>query len=69
LAHSQDARRWLEAFSGAVSLGDASIYVTTTGFRGGAKPGNSLCLDLAAEYSVTCNWVLAIDGIYRTTGI
>ena len=57
-----------DAFSGTVSLKDASIYGTTTGFRGSAKPGSSLSFDLAAEYSVTRNWVLALDGIYHTTG-
>jgi hypothetical protein len=57
-----------EAFSSRVSLHDASVYGTATGFRGSAMPGATLNLDLSAEYSVTRNWVLSLDGIYRNTG-
>lgn len=57
-----------DALSDTASLQDASVYGTATGFRGSAKPGNSLNLDIAAEYSVTRSWVLALDGTYRNTG-
>lgn len=57
-----------DAFSSSVRLEDASVYGTSAGFRGNAKPGSSLSIDLAAEYSMTRRWVLALDAIYRNTG-
>ncbi|HEY2471394.1 MAG TPA: hypothetical protein VGI45_26620 [Terracidiphilus sp.] len=56
------------ALSGTVNLHDASVYGTATGFRGSAKPGSSLYIDLAAEYSATRRWVLALDSTFRNTG-
>ena len=53
------------SISGAASVRDVSVYGTTAGFRGRVRPGNSLIADAAAEYSVTCNWVLALDVAYE----
>ena len=35
------------------------------GFRGDARPGDGFTADLAGEYSVTRNWVLALDVVYQ----
>jgi hypothetical protein len=56
------------AFSRNVNVQDVSVYGTTAGFRGHAKPGSSVLLDLAAEYSLTRHWVLATDITYRHQG-
>jgi hypothetical protein len=54
---------------------DASVYGTATGFSGRAKPGDSFNVDLAFEYSITRQWVAAMDIGYqrdastRVTGI
>jgi len=56
------------AFSREVNIQDVSVYGTTAGFRGHAKPGGSILLDAAAEYSMTQHWVLALDAIYRHQG-
>ncbi|HET9783937.1 MAG TPA: hypothetical protein VFP94_03145 [Terriglobales bacterium] len=58
--------------SARARIEDASVYGTTAGFRGVALPGPSSSLDLAAEYSLTRNWVPALDLTYRhnaATGI
>src|SRR5262249_21571394 len=52
-------------FSSSVNLEDMSVYGTEAGFRGHAKPGNFFFVDAAWEYSVTRNWVLALDVTYR----
>ncbi|HEY2015117.1 MAG TPA: hypothetical protein VGH38_16525 [Bryobacteraceae bacterium] len=57
-----------DAFSHPVSVRDASVYGTSTGFRGTAHPGSSFNLDNSWEYSVTRSWVLAADLTYRNTG-
>lgn len=44
-----------------VSVADESVYGTPAGFRGHADPGRSVYGDLAFEYSLTRNWVLACD--------
>ena len=44
------------------------MYGTTSGFQGRAKPGGSFFVDAAWEYSLTRNWVLALDATYRHTG-
>jgi hypothetical protein len=54
-----------EAFSNNVSIQDVSVYGTEAGFRGHAKPGNSLFIDSSWEYSLTRSWVLALDLTYR----
>lgn len=43
------------------SLQGQSVYGTINGFSGRAHPGPSFVADLAFEYSVTQNWVLATD--------
>ncbi|HZS59161.1 MAG TPA: hypothetical protein VFA43_07825 [Gemmatimonadaceae bacterium] len=43
---------------------DASVYGTVPGFLGHALPGLSSSADLAAEYSMTQHWVLALDAAY-----
>jgi hypothetical protein len=50
--------------SSAASVEDASVYGTSAGFRGRAYPGDGASADAAAEYSLTRNWVLAIDLIW-----
>jgi hypothetical protein len=50
---------------GSAGVHDTSVYGTTAGFSGRAQPGNSLLLDCAWEYSVTRNWVLALDIAYE----
>lgn len=54
-----------DAFSRSVNIEDVSVYGTGAGFRGRAKPGDVQTADLAFEYSVTRNWVLALDLLYR----
>jgi hypothetical protein len=53
------------AFAEDVSLEDESVYGTPFGFRGEASPGASWFLDSSWEYSVTRNWVLALDLLYQ----
>jgi hypothetical protein len=53
-----------QSFSSGVSVHDVSVYGTDPGFRGHANPGSSTSLDLAGEYSLTRNWVLALDAVY-----
>jgi hypothetical protein len=55
----------LPAFSRSAELEDASVYGTQEGFRGRAKPGSSVFVDAAWEYSVSRHWVLALDATYR----
>ena len=59
---------FVPAFSRWVDVEDVSVYGTSQGFRGRAHPGSSLFLDLAAEYSMTQRWVLALDATYRYQG-
>jgi hypothetical protein len=51
-----------------VPIADASVYGTAAGFRGHAAPGSSTFVDLAGEYSLTRNWVLALDANYGRNG-
>lgn len=53
------------AFSDDVRVNDASVYGTQSGFRGEAKPGNVLTVNSSWEYSITRNWVVALDMIYQ----
>ena len=53
------------SFSHDVRLEDVSVYGTESGFRGSARPGSSLVADSSWEYSVTRNWVLALDVVYE----
>jgi hypothetical protein len=54
-----------EALSSNVNVEGVSVYGTTAGFSGHAKPGNSFLADPAWEYSLTKRWVLALDTTYR----
>jgi hypothetical protein len=54
-----------QSWSNDVDLRDASVYGTADGFRGYASPGNSSIVNLAFEYSITRNWVAALDLIYE----
>lgn len=54
-----------QAFSTQARLEDESTYGTDAGFRGNARPGQSLFVDGAWEYSVTRRWVVALDATYR----
>jgi hypothetical protein len=51
-----------------VDVKDVSVYGTGDGFRGRAEPGRSLLVNAAWEYSLTRQWVLALDGIYARNG-
>ena len=42
-----------------------SVYGTQAGFSGRAKPGDSFNVDLAFEYSLTRQWVAALDLAYQ----
>jgi hypothetical protein len=57
-----------EAWSSRADIEDASVYGTAQGFRGTAIPGDSFTIDSAFEYSVTRNWVAALDIVYTTSG-
>jgi hypothetical protein len=53
------------AISSSVSVHDLSVYGTANGFSGHASPGDSFNADASAEYSLTRNWVLALDLVYQ----
>jgi hypothetical protein len=63
------------AFSRDVDVEDVSVYGTSAGFRGNAQPGDVLTINSAWEYSITREWVFALDLMYqhdastRLTGI
>lgn len=42
-----------------------SVYGTGANFEGHVRPGNRYSVDAALEYSVTREWVLALDVIYN----
>jgi hypothetical protein len=52
-------------FSSTVDVQGVSVYGTGAGFLGHARPGNSLSADASFEYSLTRNWVVALDVIYN----
>jgi hypothetical protein len=56
-----------QSFSTYANVAGVSVYNTPTGFQGHAKPGASSYVDAAWEYSLTRNWVLALDATYRHT--
>jgi hypothetical protein len=56
------------SFSNRVRLEDISIYGTSQNFRGYASPGTSGYGDLAFEYSLSRDWVAAIDFWYQHDG-
>lgn len=53
------------AMSDSVDVADTSVYGTSAGFRGHADPGDTFSINSAWEYSVTRNWVLALDVFYQ----
>ena len=54
-----------QSISRKTPVEDVSVYGTGMGFRGHARPGNGFSADAAFEYSLTRNWVLALDVIYN----
>jgi hypothetical protein len=54
-----------QTWSGDASVVDVSVYGTEAGFRGHAEPGDSFTINVAGEYSLTRNWVLALDVVYQ----
>ena len=57
-----------QAFSSRANVNGVSVYGTDNVFHGSVQPGRVFTLDLAQEYSVTQNWVLALDIVYRRSG-
>lgn len=53
------------SLSNKVGLQGVSVYGTHAGFSGHAQPGDSFTADLSWEYSMTRNWVLALDVVYE----
>lgn len=53
------------SFSNHADVEDVSVYGTSAGFRGRAKPGASFFFDNSWEYSLSRSWVLAVDLGYR----
>jgi hypothetical protein len=51
--------------SATAAVQDASVYGTSSGFRGRVYPGDAATADLAGEYSLTRSWVLAMDVVYQ----
>jgi hypothetical protein len=58
----------LHSFPSGTKLADRSVYGTLPGFRGRAHPGAKTTLIGAVEYSVTREWVLALDVIRESAG-
>src|SRR5271156_5369975 len=56
-----------QSLSTYANVAGVSVYNPPTGFQGHAKPGASTFVDAAWEYSLTRNWVLALDATYRHT--
>ena len=56
-----------QSLSSYANVAGVSVYGTSQGFQGHAKPGASTFVDAAWEYSLTRNWVLALDATYRHT--
>ena len=53
----------LKSFPYGADVNGRSVYGTDAGFRGHARPGSKNTLIGAVEYSVTREWVLALDVI------
>ena len=56
-----------QSLSTYANVAGVSVYGTSQGFQGHAKPAPSTFVDAAWEYSLTRNWVLALDATYRHT--
>ena len=54
-----------QAFSNDVDIEGVSVYGTAEGFRGEARPGDVFTLNSSWEYSITRNWVFALDFLYQ----
>jgi hypothetical protein len=54
---------FLQRFPHGTDVDDRSVYGTTVGFRGHARRGERTTLIGAVEYSVTKEWVVALDVI------
>lgn len=52
---------FLRNFPLEADVSGRSVYQTTAGFRGHAKPGSKTTLVVAVEYSLSREWVLAFD--------
>jgi hypothetical protein len=52
-------------WSGHAKVRGMSVYGTSAGFEGHARPGDSVNIDLAFEYSLTRQWVAAMDIGYQ----
>jgi hypothetical protein len=53
------------ALAESAEIADTSVYGTSEGFRGRAEPGDTFSVYSAWEYSVTRNWVVALDVFYQ----
>lgn len=58
----------LKSFPYGAEVSGRSVYGTDAGFRGHAKPGSKNTLIGAVEYSLSREWVLALDVITEATG-
>ncbi|MGN6312537.1 MAG: transporter [Rhodanobacteraceae bacterium] len=56
-----------QSFAKTARVEGVSVYGTDQDFLGHARPGNALFVDAAWEYSLTRNWVLALDLTWRHT--
>jgi hypothetical protein len=57
----------LKSFPHGADVVDRSVYGTGPGFRGHAKPGSRTTLIAAVEYSVSREWVVALDIVAERT--
>lgn len=53
------------ALSGDADVEEVSVYGTGPGFRGTARPGDVFTINSAWEYSITREWVFAVDLLYQ----
>ncbi len=53
------------ALSSRADIEDVSVYGTNAGFRGTARPGDVITINSAWEYSITREWVFAVDLMYQ----
>jgi hypothetical protein len=57
----------LASVSATAHVEDASIFGTSSGFSGRARPGDAVSLDVSFEYSLSRSWVLATELLYDHT--
>lgn len=53
------------AISDDVDVADVSVYGTGAGFHGTARPGDVFTINSSWEYSITRQWVFAVDFVYQ----